>query len=102
MLNKIIVRQSMLFYAKAWRYRNEVLHDPLKHKSFVIEWHKKIIDLINRENRPEMKRHVRAQEINIDQCDNAYMRQWNLSTLQLRKISEEESVNDIRRYFVLK
>ena len=36
-LNKIIARQSVLFCAEAWRHRNEVLRDPLKHKSFVID-----------------------------------------------------------------
>ena len=75
MLNKIIVGQSVLFYAEAWRHRNEVLYEPLKHKSFVIEWCKNIVHLIKRKNRPEMKRHLRAQEINVDQCDNACMRQ---------------------------
>ena len=60
LLNKVIVRKSVLFYAEAWRHRNEVLHEPLKYKSFVIEWHKNIDDLINRENRPEMKKNMRT------------------------------------------
>ena len=91
----------MVFYAEACRYRNEVLHEPLKHKSFVIEWCKNIVDLINRENRPEMKRHLRAQETNVENCDKACIRQWNLSTIQMRKTSKEEKVNDIRNFLVV-
>ena len=30
--NKIILRQSVLFYAEVWRHRNEVLHEASKHK----------------------------------------------------------------------
>ena len=92
----------MIFYAEAWRHRNEVLHEPLKHKSFVIEWCKNIVELINKENRPEMKRCLRAQEINVEKCDNACIRHWNLNTMQMRKTSKEEKVNDIRRFLVMK
>ena len=94
MLNKIIVRQSVLFYAEAWRHRNEVLHEPLKYKSFVIELYKNI--------GPEMKRYLSAQEINVGNCDNACTSQWNLNTIQMRKTSKEEKVNDIGRFLVMK
>ena len=44
---------------------------------------------------------MRVQEINTDQCDVACIRQWNLSTLQMRITSEEEKANDIRRVITL-
>ena len=70
----------------------------MKFKSFVIDWHKNIIDLIDRENRPAMKKYLRAQKINADRCDDACIRQWNLSTLKTRKMSEIEKINDIRMF----
>ena len=101
-LNKIIIRQSVLFYAEACRHMNEVLHEPLKCESFVIEWYEKVVDVLNKENRQEMKRHLRAQDINVENCDNACIRQWNLSTMQMRKTSKEEKVNETRRFLATK
>ena len=39
-LNKIIVKCSMIFYSKAWTYRNKIMHDDIKFREFVIDWYK--------------------------------------------------------------
>ena len=99
-VNKIIVRNSVRFYSAAWKQRNDTLHSPENYKMFVTNWYENIIDLINRENRPEMKRYLRQQEIDVQRCDVSYIRHWILGALKMRKITREEKVNDIRRYFV--
>ena len=50
------------------------MHDPDKYKSFVIEWYKNVKDMIMRENRNEIKRYVRTQDLNIKTCNTPYIR----------------------------
>ena len=51
-INKIIVKQSVLFYTEVQKYRNEVMHDPDKYRLFVIKWYEKVVESIERDNRP--------------------------------------------------
>ena len=55
-INKVIVRHIVNFYAKAWQHRNDVMHDLVKNRSFVIDWYEKIKDFILTENRTDMKK----------------------------------------------
>ena len=57
-INKIIIKQSVLFYAKAWKHRNEVMHDPAKYCLFVIDWYKNVVESIERDNKPEMHKYL--------------------------------------------
>ena len=77
------------------------MYDPDKYKSFVIKWYKNVKDMIMRENRNEIKRYVRTQDLNVETCDAPYIRSWILGTLKMRKITKEETVNNIRRYFTI-
>ena len=45
-INKIIVKYSVLFYAKVWRHRNEVMYDLAKYHLFVIDWYKNVVESI--------------------------------------------------------
>ena len=58
LLNKIIIKQSVLFYAEAWKHRNEVLHYPETYRSYVIEWYNKVVESIENNNRPEMCKYL--------------------------------------------
>ena len=70
-INKIIVKHSVLLYAKAWRHRNKVMHDPAKYWLFIIDWYKNVVELIEWDNRPKMYKYLQAQRLNVDQCDGA-------------------------------
>ena len=94
-INKIIARHSVKFYSKAWKHRNDIMHDLVKHTSFVIDQYKKIKDLILAENRADMKKYLRAQELDVKKCDTACIRHQNVSTLKKRKVIKEEKVSDI-------
>ena len=48
----------MLFYAEAWKHRNEVLHHPEIYRSYVIEWYNKVVESIENDNRPEMRKYL--------------------------------------------
>ena len=74
-INKIIVKQSVLFYAEAWKNRNDIMHNQDNYRSFVIDWYNKVIALIERDNRPKMIKYLRAQRLNIDRCESTYIRQ---------------------------
>ena len=66
--NKVIARHSVKFYAKAWQHRNDVMHDPVKHRSFVIDWYEQIKDLILAEKSPDIKKYLRSQELDVEEC----------------------------------
>ena len=57
---KVIVRHSVKLYAKGWQHLNDIMNDPVKHRSFVIDWYEKIKDLILAENRRDMKKYLGA------------------------------------------
>ena len=35
LLNKLIIKHSVIFYSEVWRHRNEVQHNPVKYKEFI-------------------------------------------------------------------
>jgi len=98
-INKIIVKQSVIYYSKAWKNRNDVLHDTEKYREQVIDWHKRLVENIENSNKPSMRRYVRMQKLDLSKCDTGYIRLWNMSTVKMMKNAKDESVNDIRNYF---
>ena len=98
-MNKIIVKKSVNFYSEAWKHRNEVLHCPEKYKEYVIDWHKKIVRMIESSNKPEMIRYLRMQRIDVSRCSNACIRNWNMLAMKMHSKAREEVLNDIRNYF---
>jgi hypothetical protein len=98
-INKIIVKQSVIYYSKAWKNRNDVLHDTEKYREHVIDWHKRLVENIENSNKPSMRRYVRMQKLDLSKCDTGYIRLWNMSTVKMMKNAKDESVNDIRNYF---
>ena len=98
-IHKIVVKQCVAFYSKAWCLRNEVFHYSENYRKCVIEWHTKLKEKIERENRPEMRKHVRKQEIDVEKCNNSVIRLWNIATWKMMKNTAKEKANDIRNYF---
>ena len=98
-LNKILVKECVKFYLKAWAHRNKTLCNPDKHKQHVREWHKNIVTMINESNKPEMKKYVQMQKLDLNASTNVKIRQWNLQTMRMFKIVRTELLNDIRQYF---
>ena len=97
-LNKIIVNHSVKFYSKAWKNRNKVRHNPIKYKEFVKDWYQKVVEMVENDNRPELNKYVRMQQIDVNQCNAAYVILWIREVFKLRKKTTKEVVNDIRRY----
>ena len=73
-INKIIVKRSVHYYSKAWKHRNEMLHNPEKYQYYMIEWYKNVINLIKHCNKPELCMYARAYKIDIDKCSTSYIR----------------------------
>ena len=73
-LNKVIVKCSVVCYSKAWTHRNEIMHDDIKQREFVIDLYGKIVDEIEKGNKPNMKRHVRSQKLDVEKCDAGYIK----------------------------
>ena len=55
-----------MFYSKAWCNRNEVFHDEVKCKAFVVNWHNRTQDSIRNRDKSQMKRHTENQRLNAD------------------------------------
>ena len=72
-VNKVIIKKSVTFYSEVQKYRCEVQHNPSKYKEFVYNWYKNVKEMVENENRPEVKKYVRMQEINLEQYDIAYV-----------------------------
>ena len=49
-----------------------------------------------------MKRYLRLQKLNIEKSESSYIKLWNKSTVKMMKEAREETVNDIRNYFLIK
>jgi len=98
-VNRIIVRKSVQFYSKAWMNRNELLHDEQKYRPHVIEWYERIRSAILNGNKPEMKKYLRAQELDVSRCSSSYIRMWNMGATELMRRVPEERMQDIRMFF---
>ena len=101
-LNKIIVKQSVLFYSKAWVHRNKVLHSAEKYQTHVVNWYNRLVEMIQSGNKPSVKKYVRMQRLNVEKCDTSYIRLWIQTTTKMLKEAKTEKENDIRNYFSLR
>ena len=100
-LNKLILKQSITFYLEAQRHRNEVRHDPGKYREFIHNQYKNVKEMIEKDNRPEVLKNIRMQELNLEQYNVTYVQQWIVGILNMRRIAIEEKSNDIRRYLTM-
>ena len=73
-INKVIVWKSVEFYSRAWKYHNEVLYDKSKYREYIIDWYNRLIDEIQKGNKIEMKKYIRSQALDMQRCDNGYIR----------------------------
>ena len=101
-LNKIIVKQSVLCYSKAWVHRNEVLHSAEKYRTHVMDWYNRLVEMIQNGNKPSVKKYVRMQKLDVEKCDTSYIRLWIQTTMKMLKEAKTEKDNDIRNYFSLR
>ena len=62
-INKIIVRSCVKYYSHTWNYRNDILHTPEKYRYYIEEWHKRIKKLIEKCNKPNMRKYMRIYNI---------------------------------------
>ena len=72
-VNKIIVKQSMVFYLKAWKNRNDIMHNSGRYREHVIDWHKRLIKEIEKGNKPSIRKYVRMQRLELDKSDTGYI-----------------------------
>ena len=98
-VNKIIVKQSVMFYSRAWSHRNEVMHDKDIYRKYMIKWYERIVEEIEKGDKPDMKIYVRNQKLDLEKSDTGYVRLWNLYTTKMMKKARRERTNDIRNYF---
>ena len=101
-INKIIVKNSITFYLKAWTQRNEVMHNSEKYQNYVIEWHRRIVEAIDKGDKPSMRTYVERQKLDLEKCNISYIQLWNMSTVKMMKEAKKERVNDIRNYFPIR
>ena len=97
--NKIIVQQSAKFYSIGWRNRNGILHDELKFQQYIANWHNNIKIMMEQENRPDIRKYAKKQELDIGNCDTSYIRYWKISAMWIWKLTKKEKYTGIRRFF---
>ena len=83
-------------------HRNKILYDEETYRAYLIEWHKCIVEEVERGDKPSMRRYVRMQKLDIEKSETSYIRLWNESTVKMMKNAKKEYVNDIRNYFSIR
>ena len=101
-INKVIVKQSITFYSKAWVHRNEIIYDNRKYHEHMIEWYRRIVEEVEKGNKPSLRWYVTMQKLDIEKSDTSYIRLWNETTVKMMKQAKRENVNDIRNYFLIR
>ena len=100
-INRIIVKSSVTFYSEAWKHRNEVRYKPELYKEFVKSWYRNVCEMVEKDNRPEVTRFVKRQELDLNNCDSAYIVEWIKKVMHMRKKAKKEVLSNIRQYFEL-
>ena len=65
-INKIIMKSSVTFYSEVWRHRNEVKYKSESYKEFVKSWYSNVRYMVERDNRPEVLRFVRMEQLDLE------------------------------------
>ena len=73
-INKIIVKNSIIFYLKAWTQRNEVMYNSEKYQNYIIEWYRRIVEAIKKGDKPNMRTYVERQKLDLEKCNMSYIR----------------------------
>ena len=71
-INKIIVKNSITFYLKAWMQRNEVMHNSEKYQNYVIEQHRRIVEAIGKGDRLSIRTYAERQKLDLEKYDTSY------------------------------
>ena len=72
-INKVIVKQSITFYSKAWVYWNEIMHDNGKYCKYMIEWYRLIVEEVEKGDKSSMRWYVWMQKLDIEKSDTSYI-----------------------------
>ena len=89
-INKIIVKQSNLFYSQVWQHRNDMSYNPQKCKEHVKMWHENVVQKVENSDKPEIKRWVRMQQLDLERCDSGHMQHWNIQTMYILSKARSE------------
>ena len=101
-INKIIVKNNVIFYSKAWTQRNEVMHSSEKYRNYIIKQYMRIVEAIDKGDKPSMRTYAERQKLDLEKYDTSYIRLLNMSTVKMMKEAKKERVNDIRNYFLIR
>ena len=82
-LNSCKTMCSILF--KRVETNKRSFHDSDNRRKFAIDWHNKLKEKIESENRPEMRKHARKKEMDVEKCDNSCIRLWKIATWKMMK-----------------
>ena len=95
----MVVKQSTLFYSKVLQCRNDMLHNPEKHEDHTAKLHKNIIEMIEKSNKLEMKKHAWMQKIDVGQYNSMHVRYYNIQTMRVFSKAILELLNGIGQHF---
>ena len=57
-INKALIIKRINLYLLAQKYRNNVFHNGAKHKTFIYNQHKAVVEKIKNGSKPHIKRHA--------------------------------------------
>jgi len=71
------------------------MHDTEKYNTYMREWYENIVKLIKKSNKSQMRNFLHMHKLDIQRCDSAYIKYWNLGAMKMFNSIKEEILNDI-------
>jgi len=95
-LNRIVTKHYILYYAKCWKDRNIYYHDEQKQKIRAIEWKRKLEKNIEENELVNVRRMIQQMNIDEQQCSANTILKWIYTAKKLIGKVKKLPANDIR------
>ena len=100
-LNEIIARESVFFYNKCWKHRNEVQHDPVKQKERMVKWYEKEKERGKKSEYRQIRLYVEKSKLDANACNSDTIKRWIMNLKRIEKKVEKIPATDIRRFMIV-
>ena len=99
-LDKIVVKKYVEYYAVCWKEYNKEYHDEAKQRSRVVKWYEKVKVKAESGVDEQLKKYVQKHQIEVEQYKTETVRRWINNVREFERKLEKIPKEDIRRYFV--
>ena len=99
-VNKIIVKESVMYYGKCWKDRNEIAENPTIRRDRTMIWLNNFVKNNESCEHKILRQYVRNMPKNIKNMSTENIQSWLINAHMIKKNAPTIKVNDIRNYLV--